>query len=163
MLIGLGFGGFLETHFRTAESVALMLIVVGGLFFLPMKPGGAKMDFKKACMIGCAQALALIPGVSRSGATLLCGNQLGLSQVEAARFSFLLGAIAIAGAGFLTSLEGNLEAVDPTVLVVGAGTAFLSSMIAVSALMRYLSKHSLKVFGVYRIALGLGVLLFSIS
>jgi undecaprenyl-diphosphatase len=167
ILIGFTLGDSIDELFRHPESVAFFLIAVGLLFFIPTRKDKKTITGKTALFIGLAQACALIPGVSRSGATILTGNQLGLSQTEAARFSFLLGAIAIAGAGTLKALElglgtNELTNLDTWNLGVGFISAFVSSLLAVSFLMRYLTKHSLKVFGVYRLLFGGAFLFFMV-
>ncbi|MFH1533677.1 MAG: undecaprenyl-diphosphate phosphatase [Nitrospirota bacterium] len=131
-----------------------------------VQPGGYEspevrgMKWWKAIVIGLAQALALIPGVSRSGSTIVAGLFQGINRSAAARFSFLLGIPAMAGAGFLTALKipenGGLM-VDIWPLFIGFFTSFIFGLLSVAFLMRFLKKNSLIVFAIYLIALGFGV------
>ncbi len=130
-----------------------------------VQPGGYEPDelrgmkWWRALIIGCAQAFALIPGISRSGSTIVAGLFQGIKRDAAARFSFLLGIPAIGGAALLTIVDfaaGNGSASLPlAVLIVGFVTAFFFGLGSVWFLMRFLKKHSLVVFSVYLIALGL--------
>ena len=111
----------------------------------------------KALMIGIAQAVALIPGVSRSGATIVSGLILGVERSFAARFSFLLGMPAILGAGILTWAAPSTNSLPLEFLpaFIGFSASFLSSLLAITFLMRFLKKHTLAVFALYRITLGI--------
>lgn len=160
MLVGFFLEDLIDATFRSAQSVAVMLVVVGLLFFLPSRGQESKITPLRAFLMGCAQAVAIIPGVSRSGSTIWTGTLLGLKREEAARFSFLLGSIAIAGAGFLTALDLDSVSLAPSLLLTGFLSAFLSSLLAIVWLMRFLKNHSLKAFGVYRIVLGLILILW---
>ena len=109
-------------------------------------------------IIGLAQALALIPGVSRSGATITAGLFRGLTRADAARFSFLLGApiVAAAGAkGLLDTLTSGLDAGQLGVFAVGVAASALAGFAAIWGLLRYLQRASTAVFIVYRIVLGI--------
>lgn len=120
------------------------------------------LNWKKALIIGFAQSLALIPGVSRSGSTIVAGLFQGIKRESAARFSFLLAIPAIFGAGLLTFIKngGNLtDSVSATSLLVGFISSFIVGLLAISFLMKFLKNHTLKVFAVYLIILGMGVLL----
>lgn len=150
----------IDALFRSATSVGILMLIVGFLFFIPQQSEGKKLTWWRALLIGCGQALAIIPGVSRSGATIFTGIHLGLKRTEAARFSFLLGSIAIAGAGLLKALDGEALQLSWTTLSAGFLAAFLSSFFAVTWLMKFLQKHGLRVFGGYRIVLGVLILLF---
>jgi undecaprenyl-diphosphatase len=116
------------------------------------------LDAKDAVVIGLAQATALIPGISRSGATITAGLFRGLARADAARFSFLLGSpiIAAAGAkGLLDTLTAGARTVQPGVFAVGLVTSALVGLAAIWGLLRYLRRASTMVFIVYRIALGI--------
>ncbi len=118
------------------------------------------MKWCKAIAIGCAQAIALIPGVSRSGATIVAGLFQGIERSAAARFSFLLGIPAIAGAGLLTSLkipENGGWGVSSLPLVIGFFVSFVFGILSISFLMRFLKRNTLLVFSVYLIVLGFSV------
>ena len=159
----------IDAIFRSPLSVGIVMMVIGFLFVLPERKTekNTKLTWKNALLIGCAQAVALIPGVSRSGSTIFTGTLLGLKREEAARFSFLLGSIAIAGAGLLTGidlLDPQQSSLTTTpVLIVGFLAAFFSGLAAVSWLMSYLKKHPLKNFGVYLLIIGLLSILFSLG
>lgn len=175
IIIGLFFKDQIEEIFRSTFSVSIFLIVVGALFFLPeniiVKQANQKsqtnkanenipnLNLKNALIVGLAQSLALMPGVSRSGSTILTGTLLGLPRAEAARFSFLLGSIAIAGAGVLGLKDlGSLE-LSGEVLLTGFISSFISGILSIKFLMGFLKKYSLRAFGAYRIILGLALLL----
>ena len=132
-------------------------------------PGGFEskkirgMTLYKAIVIGFAQALALIPGISRSGSTIAAGLFQGIDRSKAARFSFLLGMPVMFGAGLLTALKipnnGGLG-VEMGPLVLGFFTSFIFGLLSVSFLMKFLKNHSLIVFSVYLIALGFSVFVY---
>jgi undecaprenyl-diphosphatase len=159
---------YFENLFRHPLSVAFFLIVFGlVMFYVDKKIEHTKdmssLSIGKVFFIGCAQALALIPGISRSGVTIVAGIILGLKKEDAARFSFLLSAPTIVGATMLKSkdiLKLGLEKGSMGYLLIG----FLSSMIlgyfAIKFLLEYLKTHSLNLFVYYRI--GLGILIISL-
>ena len=157
-----------ESAFRSSTLVAVNLIVVA-LFMLAAEKYSQKQKtktmlkktkFGQAMGIGFAQALALVPGVSRSGSTITAGLFVGLDRVSATRFAFLLGIPIITGALLKTMLSGGMSELqnEAGVFIVGVLTAFLSGMVAIRFLLKYLSKHSLAVFAYYRIGLGVVVL-----
>ena len=114
------------------------------------------VTWKKSLLIGCVQALALLPGTSRSGITMTFGLFTGLNRKTAAHFSFLLAIPAIAGAGFVTGLDvlqSGFET-DATPLVIGFISAFLSGVLAIKVLMHIVERTSYAWFGAYRILLG---------
>jgi undecaprenyl-diphosphatase len=114
-------------------------------------------------MIGCAQVLALIPGTSRSGVTMTAARLLGLQRAEAARFSFLLSIPAILAAGLLVTLdvmEGEGSGLDATVLL-GLLAAFLSAWAAIAFLMQWLRQESFTPFVIYRLLLGVALLVYA--
>ena len=153
--IGFLFEDQIDALFRNGISVTLIMIGVGLLFFIPQRTNNKPLTPLRALLIGCAQAFAIIPGVSRSGSTLFTAMQLGMNREEAARFSFLLGAIAIAGAGLLKALDVEALTVEIPILAAGFVSAFVSGLLVVHFLLRFLKKHGLQVFGVYRILAGL--------
>jgi undecaprenyl-diphosphatase len=164
-LAGYLLGEGLEKSRYAVEIVASALIIIGLLFFVAEKY--AKQDkelvsvgFWGALRIGCAQAVALIPGVSRSGITIISGLASGLKREEAAEFSFLLSIPVILGAGLKTlhdalALPGGIS--DSGLLLVGFLTAVVTGYVAIRFLLKYLSNHSLAVFAWYRIILGLAI------
>ncbi|MDD3861324.1 MAG: undecaprenyl-diphosphate phosphatase [Candidatus Gracilibacteria bacterium] len=116
------------------------------------------LTLRKAVIIGCAQALALLPGVSRSGSTIVAGLFQGIERSSAARFSFLLGIPAIFGAGILTFISGGseiLESVSYQSLIIGFVSSFAFGMLSVALLMQFLKKFSLNVFAVYLMIVGI--------
>jgi undecaprenyl-diphosphatase len=121
-----------------------------------------QLDLKDGVLMGFAQALALIPGVSRSGSTLTAGLFMGLERATAARFSFLLGVPAITLAGLVELkglLEGGLGNVSLVTLLAGLLAAVVSSYMAIFWLIRFLKQHSTWVFVWYRLAFGAAILL----
>lgn len=117
-----------------------------------------RMKWWKALIIGCAQALALVPGVSRSGSTIVAGLFQGIERKAAARFSFLLGIPVILGAGLIEAKDMGGFEMGLTPLLVGFIASFVFGLMSVYFLMNYLKKHSLIIFSVYLIAMGLIVL-----
>ena len=125
----------------------------------------SEISWSVAVYIGLFQCLSMIPGTSRSGATILGAMLLGLSRSAAAEFSFFLAIPTMVGASFLKILKFVKEGVGMTgqeaaILIVGCLVAFVVSLIAIRSLMNYVKRHSFAAFGVYRIALGLVVLLY---
>ena len=158
-------GGYLE-GFRTTDLVAANLIIYGILLGLADHFGKQvkkyeDMTLRDAILVGLAQALALIPGTSRSGATMTMARFLGYQRVEAARFSFLLAIPAVAGAGLLAVLD-LVEAsaqMQWDALVTGVFT-FVAAFATMAFLMNFLKRASMMVFVVYRVLLGAALLYF---
>jgi len=169
-IIGLPLDDWLDEHLYNAPVVAGMLIVYGVLFLViedrRRRPHIAKMEqltFRNAVIIGIWQVLALIPGTSRSGATIVGGLLLGTSRPLAAQFTFYLAIPVMFGASGLKLVkylaEGNsFTGMEVGALLVGMLVAFLVSVAAIRFLMNYVKRHSFKVFGWYRIFLGTLVL-----
>jgi undecaprenyl-diphosphatase len=158
-----------ETSFRSVRLVAVNLIIVAFLMLAAewyakrhydKKTALHKVRANQAMTIGVAQALALVPGVSRSGSTITAGIFAGLDRVAATRFSFLLAIPATFGAVMKTLLDGGgrMIAGEPAVFAAGILSAFLSGLFAIRFLIQYLAKHDLSIFAYYRILLGLVVL-----
>ncbi len=169
VIVGLTFEDKIDAIFRNTHSVAINSLIVGCIFifaeFFTKAKFGEKfreMNWVKSLFVGLAQALALIPGVSRSGSTIVTGIFQGISRVEAARFSFLIGIPAIAGAGLLTGMKVMKEGLDVsiTALTTGFISSFILGILSVHFLMTFLRKRGLFVFGVYRILLALGILIY---
>lgn len=164
-VVGVAFKSLGVTDYlRSAELVAFTLIFYGILLYVADQRGAQArrfedMTLKDALIVGAAQALALIPGTSRSGITMTAARLLGYTRVEAARFSFLLSIPAIAGAGLLVGMDlaEADEAVQHDALLAGVLT-FVAAMAAMAFLMGWLKRASMTVFAVYRIFLGLGLL-----
>lgn len=167
IFIGFFWGDFLDEYFRSPFSVAVMLMVVGLIFIIveywhkKIKEG--KLSFNKAIVIGLAQAAALIPGVSRSGASISAGLAQGINREQSARFSFLLGSVAIAAAGALAvydAFKGKVALPPLSITVTGIACSFIAGFISIAFLMKFLKKHTLNIFGFYRIAVGACLLFF---
>lgn len=158
-------GGYLES-FRVTDLVAVNLIVYGLLLGVADRWGRQEKSFedvtlRDAILVGIAQALALIPGTSRSGATMTAARALGYKRVEAARFSFLLAIPAVAGAGLLAALDlaEATAAMQWDALVAGVLT-FVTAFATMAFLMNFLRKASMLVFVIYRVAMGVALLWF---
>ena len=161
---------WMEAHFYNYITVAAMLILYGVLFLVienrRSAPRVARLEqitYKEAVIVGVWQMLAIIPGTSRSGATIVGGLLLGLSRACVAEFTFYLAIPVMAGASLLKVVKFVLSGVAMTgteiaVLVVGCVVAFVVSLAAIRFLMDYVKRHNFKVFGVYRIVLGVIVL-----
>ena len=173
VVLGLTFRRFIETQARSLVLIAVMLIAVALLLAVAERLARhvlttQSLGFWRAQVVGVFQALALIPGASRSGSTILGGLAIGLTRAEATRFSFLLGLPAIFGAGVLELAElvkqarvgeGLLNAPRGwVVLGIGLGVALVSGYWSIGFLLRYLSRRSTLVFTVYRTAAGLAIL-----
>lgn len=160
VVLGLSLESFMDKTFRHPLLVAVVL-VAGSLFFIyaewvyRSRAQTNEMNLKKGFQIGLFQSLALIPGMSRSGATISGGMILGLSRSEAARFSFLMAVPVITGAGlkkFLELLSSNEPVAWFTVLV-GASVAFFTGLLAIHFMLSFVKKHTLWPFIWYRIIL----------
>ena len=160
---------WLDEHLYNAPVVAATLILYGVLFLVVdngRRPSVTHMDqltWKHALVVGIWQVLSLIPGTSRSGATIVGGLLLGLSRPVAAQFTFYLAIPVMAGASGLKLvkylLAGNaFTGLEIGVMLTGMVVAFVVSLLAIGFLMRYVKKHSFRLFGWYRIALGVLVL-----
>jgi len=156
-------GGHLES-LRSTDLVAINLIVFGVLLGLADHFGRETKNYedltlRDAIVVGIAQGMALIPGTSRSGATMTAARALGYKRVEAARFSFLLAIPAVAGAGLLAGLElAEASAQMQADAILTGVFTFFTALVTMVFLMNFLRKASMLVFVIYRITLG-GVLL----
>ncbi|MFA9493651.1 undecaprenyl-diphosphate phosphatase [Streptococcus sp. E17BB] len=176
LVLGLSFDDFLEKHLYHFVPVALMLILYGVIFTWlenrqatlntqPQVTSLAKMSYKTAFLIGCFQVLSLIPGTSRSGATIIGGMLVGASRSVATEFTFFLGIPVMFGYSGLKILKFFLEGNGLTfsqlgILLTAMLTAFGVSMVAIRFLTAYVRTHDFKVFGYYRIALGILLLMY---
>ena len=124
----------------------------------------AKIDYKTAIIIGLFQALSMIPGTSRSGATIIGALLIGVSRTAAAEFTFFLAVPTMLGASALKILKFGLDftGAEILVLIIGMVVAFAVSLFVIKFLMEYVRKHDFKVFGYYRIVLGALVILASL-
>ena len=163
---------WIDSHFYNFFTVAFMLIVYGVLFIVvenrglvqPRLDRESQITYRDALIIGLWQMLAVIPGTSRSGATIVGGLLLGLSRSCVAEFTFYLAIPAMVGASGFKLLKfllaGNvLSGLELAALGVGSLVAFVVSLVAIRFLMNFVKHHDFKVFGWYRIALGAVVLL----
>ena len=172
-VIGVLFDDWFDEHLHKAIPVAVALIVYGVVFlFLERLPKRAEgqiesanaVSYKTAFLIGAFQVLSLIPGTSRSGSTILGAMLLGLSRTAAAEFSFfmavptMLGASGIKILKFVLDGEAAVSGSEWAILAIGCVTAFVVSLAAIRYLMDYVKRHSFAAFGVYRIALGVLVI-----
>lgn len=165
--VGYKWEDFIETKLGTPLLICAMLIFFGLLMLWADSIGRRRRElssagWRDAVIVGLAQALALSPGTSRSGVTITAGLFLGMKRETAARFSFLISLPAIAGAALLKGLKlasaGIPEGLAAPMLA-GTIAAALSGLFAIYWLLRYLQTHSLKPFVIYRLALGIGVLI----
>jgi undecaprenyl-diphosphatase len=161
-LVGWFLGDLVEASLRGPVLIAVALIVMGMLLWWADRAGQqrnglAAMTWRQALLIGCAQACALVPGVSRSGSTITAARALGFDRSSAATFSFLLSFPITAAAAAAKVPEALGEGITPP-LAVGVLAAAVSSGLAIAMLLRYVSRHSYGVFAAYRLAAGAAVL-----
>jgi undecaprenyl-diphosphatase len=155
-----------ETVFRSSQLVALNLIVVALVMLAADRMGKRNLHLKdmtwgKSTAIGLAQALALVPGVSRSGITISAGLFAGFDRITATRFSFLLSAPVIGGATakvVLTPSNFHELTAQPLLYAVGIISAFISGYLAIRFMLSYLNRHGLAAFAYYRIVVGVLIL-----
>ncbi len=164
-LIGGVFKAPLENLYRSTTVVGFMLLLTGLLLaFTRLSTGGTRrLGLLVALAVGTAQGLAIIPGISRSGATIACGLLLGLDRDLAARFSFVLSVPAITGALLLEILAGEIDVIAPLVLVAGGVTSGAVGLLALKVLMGVVRKGRLSWFAPYCWLLGLVVIVLSLS
>lgn len=151
-----------ETMFRAPALMASTLMIMGVLLwaadrFLPQARGLAQMSWRDALLVGIAQACALVPGFSRSGSTITGARLLRLDRTSAAVFSFLLSMPITAAAAVLKVPDAMAEGISPP-LIVGIVSAAVSSWLAISVLLKYVSRHSYGIFAVYRLLAGAAIL-----
>lgn len=173
-VLGLLLDDWMEAHLYNYVVVAIALIVYG-VAFLYLEQGNGRIapriksvhaiDYKTALLIGAFQCLSLIPGTSRSGSTILGAILLGVGRSAGAEFSFFLAIPTMVGASGLKLVKFLASGVSVTgveigVLLVGCLVSFLVSFLVIKALMDYVRSHSFRVFGIYRIALGIVVLIY---
>lgn len=169
VIIGLPLDDWLEEHFHNFLSVAIVLIIYGIAFIIVEKRNKTRkprweslndFTYQAALMVGLFQVLALVPGTSRSGATILGAIIIGASRFVATEFSFFLGIPVMFGASGLKIvkylMEGNTFGTEETVvLLVGTLVSFIVSILAIKFLLSYLKKNDFTAFGWYRIILGI--------
>jgi undecaprenyl-diphosphatase len=158
-IAGLLLEEYAETVFRAPLVTAIALIVMGALLWgvdavARRDRARGAMTWKDAVLIGFAQCLALVPGVSRSGSTITAGRALGLERADAAVFSFLMSMPIILAAAVFKVPDAIRESGLSLPLLVGVASAALSSWLAIAVLLRYVARRSFAVFAIYRFALG---------
>lgn len=170
-VIGVLYDDFLNDTFYNPVTVSITLIIYGVLFIVienrnkNTRPSITKLSdvtYKTAVIIGLFQILALIPGTSRSGATILGAILIGTSRFVAAEFTFFLAIPVMIGASFLKIYKFGFDFSGNEILtlILGMITAFVVSILAIKFLMGYIKKHDFKAFGIYRIVLGIIVLIY---
>ena len=170
-VIGLAFNKYMEEHFMNAPVVAAMLILYGVLFIVverwnkhrtPRVDDLSALDYRAAFIIGMFQVLSLVPGTSRSGATILGGIIFGASRYVATEFTFFLAIPVMFGASFLKLVKfgWNYSGTELMILGVGMMTAFVVSILSIRFLLRYIKRNDFTAFGWYRVVLGIVVLAY---
>ena len=158
IIVGFGFKEFFEEFFESLLSVAFALVFTGLILMSSyfIKRQDKKHSLVSAILIGCSQAIAIIPGISRSGMTISTALFLGLSSKEAARFSFLLAIPAISGAGLLTALEiGGAFPIPLNVAIAGFISSFIIGILALKWLLGWLEQGKFYYFGIYCLVIGI--------
>ena len=171
--IGLPLNDWLDEHFYNYVVVAIALIVYGIIFiwietrynYKPTVQDFDQMSYLTAFKIGCFQVLAIVPGTSRSGSTILGAILIGVGRSAGAEFSFFMAIPTMLGASAIKGLKFLLSGVAATgteigVLIVGCVVSFVVSLLVIRGLMEYVRRHSFSAFGVYRILLGVVVLVY---
>lgn len=170
-VVTLLFDDYIEAHLHTPVVIALTLIIYGIAFIFiedwnkkrtPRVKNLTDITYKTAFIIGLFQVLSIIPGTSRSGSTIIGALLIGVSRVAAAEFTFFLAVPVMFGLSAIKLLKFGLAftGAELIILLVGMAVAFIVSVIVIKFLMSYIKKHDFKVFGWYRIALGIIVLLY---
>ena len=169
-IAGILFDDYVEAHFGTPLTISLMLILYGAAFIIIEKSNKNKtpkvmalseITYPLAFVIGLFQVLSIIPGTSRSGATIVGALLFGVSRTAAAEFTFFLALPTMIGASLLKLLKFGFAftGAEIAILVLGMVVAFLVSLAAIKFLMDYVKKHNFSAFGIYRIALGAIIIL----
>ncbi len=171
IIIGIPFDDVIEEHLYGPIVIAIALIVYGIAFIVVENKNKGKtplitdvnlITYKVAIIIGAFQVLALIPGTSRSGATIVGALLIGVSRVAASEFTFFLAIPTMFGATLLRLLKSGFDFtyIEVLALILGSAVAFFVSLLAIKFLMNYVKKHDFKVFGWYRIVLGIVVIAY---
>lgn len=171
-VIGLALDDWIDAHLYNSVTVAIMLILVGIAFLfietknknkVPRVEALKDLSLKDAFIIGLFQVIAVVlPGTSRSGATIIGGLLIGVSRTVAAEFTFFLAVPVMAGASFLMLLKFGFHftAFEVVIILIAMAVAFVVSLACIRFLMNYVKKHDFKIFGYYRIVLGIIVLAY---
>lgn len=170
-IAGLLFEDIIENIIRgNFYIIAIALAIMGIIIFITDKYSKNSrevkdMSLKDALIIGCSQTLALIPGFSRSGTTIATARTLGIERENAAKFSFYLSAPVVCGAVVLELLDKatwTIIMAEPLTFILGILISFITGMICIKWLLKYIQKHNFKIFMIYRIAIAIVVLLCTI-
>ncbi|MCU0080215.1 undecaprenyl-diphosphate phosphatase [Extibacter muris] len=164
------FDDYIEAHLHTPMVIAATLIIYGLAFIvieiwnrknIPITPSLEDISYRTAFLIGMFQVLSIIPGTSRSGATIIGALLLGVSRIAAAEFTFFLAVPVMFGLSAIKILKFGISftITEFLFLVIGMITAFVVSVLVIKFLMGYIKKHDFKIFGWYRIVLGILVIL----
>ena len=166
-VLGLLFKDLIELYLRSAWVIAITTILFGLLLWYADVKGKQtktiyQLSWKSALMIGMAQAMAMLPGTSRSGITMTAGLMLGMNKQSAARFSFLLAIPVITMMGLYYTVELALgdEIVDWTTLILGAGLSFISAYACIFLFLKIIERMGMMPFVIYRLLLGVGLIAF---
>ena len=172
-IIGIKFDDYIEEHFYNYFVISLALIIFGILFIIienrnkeshkKLVDSIDKITYKQAFIVGLFQVIAAVfPGTSRSGATILGGIAIGLSRTIAAEFTFFLAIPTMFGASLLKLVKFGFSftAMEAFMLLLGTAVSFVVSVITIKFLLNYIKNNDFKVFGYYRIALGVLVLIY---
>lgn len=166
-VVGLLFEDIIDSFFRKQYIlIAIALIFMGILIYvvdkkMPSKKTLDKFSLKDALLVGCSQVFALIPGFSRSGTTIAVSRALKLNKEDAAKFSFYLSAPVVLGSVVLTLLEDgmfSLIASNAWIFILGVLVSFISGLLCINFLLKYLRKNDFKLFMIYRIIIGIIVI-----
>ncbi len=167
-IIGFALNDYIDSLLESVEVVAFSLLIGGVILVFVdrwfMSNRGTPVTFRNAFVVGLFQCIAMIPGVSRSAATIIGGMSQGMTRQQAAEFSFFLAVPTMFGASAYKLLKGYKETPDMfagdhiTLLLIGNAVAFIVAMLAIRFFIGYLSRHGFRIFGWYRIVLGLVLL-----
>ena len=170
-VVGILFDDWMEEHLHTPLVIALALIVYGVLFIVieiinknrkAITSSVNDISYKIALYIGLFQILSLVPGTSRSGATIMGALLLAVDRVSAAEFTFFMAVPTMFGASLIKLLKFGFSFTKTEILILAEGTivAFITSLFVIKFLMSYIKKKDFTVFGIYRIALGVLIIIF---
>ncbi len=169
LLVGYFSHSWIENNFRSSLSVAILMLAIGLVYLAfeywsKLPKMSRTLNNFDAFGIGLAQAIAVIPGISRSGMTMLGGRYVGLNREAAAKFSFMLAAPIVAAAGgygLLQAIKDNLIRQDYLFWLVAFGISLISGLLVIGWLLRFFQKHSLNWFAYYLLVVGTGIIVYS--
>lgn len=170
-VVTIAFDDYIEAHLHTPLVIAMTLIIYGIAFIfierwnknrIPKVETLSDITYMTAFLIGLFQVLSIIPGTSRSGATIVGALLIGVSRVAAAEFTFFLAVPVMFGMSALKMVKMGfaMTSAEAVILILGMAVAFIVSLIVIKFLMGYIKKHDFQIFGWYRIVLGILVLLY---